>query len=120
VRALARGRLHLDSGELVDIEDLRLRRHLEVRHAPLLRLHGYKRLTISVLRGPCRPVTQAIGRDLYDGRRAAGVLFRSDIDGRLCVALFEGRSWLEATGKSTPLAEAPGLREALHRFGLLL
>ena len=117
-RTLARGRLQLPSAKLVDIEDLRLRHHLQIRHASLLQRNGYKHLTISVLRGPCRAVTQAISRDLYD-RLTAGLLYRSDIDGRTCVTLFEGRSWLEDVGKITPLAQSPELRKALQWLGLL-
>jgi hypothetical protein len=93
LHSLQAARLLLD-GELADVEDLRMRAELERRHAILLAAHGMDHLNISEIRSRARVVTQTIGRHLYDDGYA-GLAFSSNIDGRPCFALFEGRFELQ-------------------------
>jgi len=117
-RVLARGKLRVQMGQLVDVEDLHLRMHLEAEHAGLLAKYGFKHLDISVLRGPCREVTQVIGRSLYDGLNAAALLYNSNVNNQRCIALFEGRAWLEDTEAVIPLLEYSALDRVLGKLGL--
>jgi hypothetical protein len=114
---MACGRLEVIHGNLVDVEDLEIRRELEIRHASLLHRYKLEHLDISVLRGSCRELTQAISQDLYR-RGAAGLLYRSNVDNHRCFALFEGRARLEDMGKAIPLAQLPELGRVLEKLGL--
>lgn len=122
-RAIAQGRLEIIAGKLMDVEDLPLLNQLEINLAALLHQHEFRHLDISVIRGPSREVTQAIGRYLYDALGASGVLYRSTVDSGRCVALFKGRARLarlEDTAIVIPLLEYPGLGKILEQLGLLL
>jgi hypothetical protein len=56
----------------------------------VLREHGMDHLSIAQIRSKNRAVTQAISRDLYE-HGAAGVTFKSNLDGGRCLVLFERR-----------------------------
>ena len=107
-------------GELADVEDLRLRADLERRHASLLAAHGMDHLNISEIRSRTRTVTQTIGRHIYnDGY--SGVAFSSNVDGRPCFALFEGRAELQPIGEPLPMTDdLPVLSVVCAQFGLRL
>ena len=87
-RRLARTRVNLDPAEVVDLDDLAVRAHLEAQHARLLATHGMRNLDLSQLRSPQRIVTQTIALDLWtQGRRA--LLYTSHLTDRPCLAWFE-------------------------------
>lgn len=120
-QVLRRGRI-VANGELADVDDLRLRRRLERRHARLLARHGMDHLDISEVRSRARPVTQAVSRSLYEDG-AAGVRFRSNLDNEPCFALFEGRARIaaERAGRATLVeltADQPLLRAVCDELGL--
>jgi len=100
---LAPARVSRD-GPLVDLDQPGMLNQLATRHATLLAEHGMRQLNISEIRSKNRPVTQAIGRDLYQ-RGAAGLRFRSNLDDKPCVVLFEGRACFSADGSATSLTE---------------
>jgi hypothetical protein len=107
------------AGPLVDLEDLGLRRELELELAPTLAEAGVRHLDIADLRGRQRAITQRLARHLFTTRAAAGVAFRSHLDNRPCAALFEGRGRLVATGTSIPLTEPiRELHQVCEEFGL--
>ena len=97
--ALAPASIALDSGALVDLDEIPSRERLARQHARLLAAHGMQHLDISEVRSRSRPVTQAISRALYD-EGAAGVRFRSNLDDQSCTALFEGRGRLLPCGRA--------------------
>ena len=84
------------TGPLVDIEDIKVRERLAIRHAHAFQELGVRHLDIGELRGRERRLTQAISRSLW-GEGAAGIRYRSTIDGEECYALFEGRALLVPT-----------------------
>jgi hypothetical protein len=100
---LAPARVERD-GPLIELDQPALLEDLATRHATLLAEHGMVHLNISEIRSKSRPVTQAIGRDLFE-RGAAGLLFRSNLDDRRCVVLFEGRARFVADGTPVALSE---------------
>lgn len=107
-------------GPLADVEQLDVRVDLERRHAALLAAHGMDHLDLSELRSRTRIVTQTISRDLYE-RAYSGVAFASNIDGRRCFALFEGRATLEAEGAPIALHhDLEALRTVTAELGLRL
>jgi len=119
VNALQSARPRL-RGELADVEDLVLRGELERRHAALLAAHGMEHLNISEIRSQTRTVTQTIGRQLYEDRYA-GVAFSSNLDGRRCFALFEGRAELQPVGEALAMSEDLAmLRAVCAQLGLRL
>jgi RES domain len=109
------------AGPLADLDDLSLRRELERTHGALLRQHGMEHLDISEIRSKTRPVTQAISRDLYE-QGAAGLLFKSAIDDKRCIVLFEDRGSLQDSGERwIELAgEVQELRLVCDEFKLVL
>jgi len=118
--ALAPASIPLDSGALVDLDDIPSRERLARQHARLLAAHGMRHLDISEVRSRSRPVTQAISRSLYD-EGAAGVRFRSNLDDQSCTALFEGRSRLEPAGAPVPLTrDIPELLQVCVEYSLVL
>jgi hypothetical protein len=118
--ALAPASIALDSGALVDLDDIPSRERLARQHARLLAAHGMRHLDISEVRSRSRPVTQAISRSLYD-EGAAGVRFRSNLDDQSCTALFEGRSRLEPAGAPVPLTrDIPELLQVCVEYSLVL
>lgn len=118
--ALAEGVVAPGRARLVDLDDVTVRRDLERDHAALLAEHGMSHLDIAEIRSRARPVTQGISRALYE-RGAAGVRFRSNVDDRPCLALFEGRARLDARGRPLPLTgDLPELLQVCDEFGLTL
>jgi hypothetical protein len=108
-------------GPLADLDDVKLRNQLEATHYELLLSYGMEHLDIAQVRSKTRPLTQAIGRELYD-QGAAGLLFRSNLDARQCVVLFEGRGSLIRTDEpQIELTEDIGeLQQVCSEFGLIL
>jgi hypothetical protein len=107
-------------GPLIDMDQPATLDQLATRHAGLLAEHGMRQLNISEIRSKNRPVTQAIGRDLYE-RGAAGLRFRSNLDDKPCVVLFEGRAQFAADGTATPLTEdLPELLLVCSEYNLVL
>lgn len=102
-------------GDLVDVDDPETRERLLRQHAALLANHGFDHLDITELRSPHRAVTQAISRSLFDDG-AAGIWYRSNLDDRPCLALFEGRAGLHALNIEVGLtpAELQGLADKYH------
>lgn len=111
-KAIAPARIEVDSGEMVDIEDLALRFQLELEHS--------KELDLSVLRSKDRFLTQKLGRFLHE-RGVAGVAYGSRIVNSRCIALFEGRARLVPDGPAQPLEEVlDELAVSLGKIGLSL
>lgn len=116
-RRVARGRLAAGA-DLVDLEDLDVRRQLEESHAAMLASHDMRHLDISHLRSSQRIVTQTIALDLWtDGK--AGILYKSNLDGEACVALFEGVATISPYGRpGTIPADDPDLLAAAEPWHL--
>lgn len=92
--------------DLVDLTDVAVRAHVERENPELLAAHGLDHLDVSAVSSRTRALTQALARGFYE-HGASGVRFTSNVDGRPCLALFEGRSRLTATGlTATPLPSA--------------
>ena len=107
-------------GPIVDIDAVGLREELARSHADLLKEHGMDHLDISEIRSTNRPVTQAMGRDLYE-RDVAGLTFGSNRDNCRCLVIFEGRAELMPTGEPISLLEdIPELTQVAREYGLLL
>lgn len=87
---LTSGHLSL-SAPLVDVTAVHVMKKLEPPIAALLKKHGFKSLTQSVLQCEEREITQRISRLLFE-QKQSGILFRSKIDGKRCASLFEGRA----------------------------
>jgi hypothetical protein len=102
-QAIARARIRILEGDLVDLDDSAVRRDLEIRHWDLLQEHKLDFLDISTARSRRRKVTQRIGHALFK-EGAAGVIYGSNVDNRRCMALFESRAFLEPLGEPEPLA----------------
>jgi len=108
------------NGPLANLDDPALRERLAESHAALLAKYGLDHLNISEIRSKTRIVTQTIGRDLYE-RGAAGLRFRSNLDGRRCIVLFEGRAELQPDGNLIPLTgEVAELLTVCGEYGLIL
>ena len=120
-QVLIRAELIKPDADLANLDDPRLRHFLEQTHAELLHRHGMDHLDISQVRSKVRPVTQAISRDLYN-QGAAGILFKSGIDDQQCVAIFEGRGWLEETDQPAICLDEDleELARVCSEFGLIL
>lgn len=97
--------LQLD-GPVVDLIDAGTRQQIEDRHEALLVDHGLKHLDFHEITTDRRVVTQTIATDLFD-RGAAAVRFPSSLDGRACIALFEGRGAARLAGKVVVLTDPP-------------
>ena len=107
-------------GPIVDLGKVRERARLEREHAVLLAAHGMAHLDLSDITSRRRPVTQRIGRSLYD-RGAAGVRFPSNPGDGSCLALFEGRGRLDAAAEPQPLdAGDRDLQQVCAEFNLAL
>lgn len=118
--ALAPATITLLDGDLVDLDDLAVRRRLERRHAALLAAHAMPHLDISQVRSRDRVVTQTISRALFE-EGAAGIRFRSNLDDGPCAALFEGRARLEPRGEPASLTEdVEELLQVVREYGLVL
>jgi RES domain-containing protein len=95
-------RIHLAQGTfLVDLGRVPVRERIfhDYRHL----MSGVRRLDRNVIAGEERELTQMLSRLVYE-EGAAGILYPSKLDG-LCVALFEHRSRLVATGRRELLTE---------------
>jgi hypothetical protein len=88
---------YIAGGDLVDLNDPKVRTNLERTHAALLHRHGMEHLDISQIRSRDRDVTQALARALFD-LGAAGVAYGSNLDDLPCYALFEDRASLIPDG----------------------
>jgi hypothetical protein len=119
-KALAPARIDILEGDLVRLDDLTVRRQLELDSLDFLVSHGVERLDISRLLSKDRTLTQEIAGILFD-RGAAGIVYRSNLDDHLCAALFEGRARLVSDGDSLPLDEpVRALKRATKELGLIL
>jgi hypothetical protein len=117
---LVSAQLEICSGELFSLDDQKLLVSLETELADLLLSLKISHLTLGVVQGDERELTQAIARALF-GRGAAGVLFPSKYDGGWCAGLFEGRARLLERRAPQSLAEAqPDLEQVCHEYGLVL
>jgi RES domain len=96
-RRIARARISAADEEIIDLENLEVRRRLEEAYAPLLAAHGMRHLDISQLRSEQRVVTQTIALELWAQGRA-GIAYASNLDGQPCVAIFEGRTSISRYG----------------------
>lgn len=103
-RLLVPAELEILSGDLVSLDDVSVRKELELALADLLLSLKVGRLDIDVIQGKERQVTQAIARTLFRAR-AAGVVYRSKYDNEQCLALFEGRARLARRGEPKPLTD---------------
>jgi hypothetical protein len=104
--------------EFVDLEDLAVRRQLEEKHAALLEAHGMRHLDISQLRSDQRIVTQTIALDLRTEGKP-GISYKSNLDGEVCVAVFEGRAQIARYGPHrTIAADDPDLLAAVGPWDL--
>jgi hypothetical protein len=110
-------------GRVAPLADLRQRRLLEQladAHADLLVQHQMEQLDLSQITSKNRIVTQTVGRDLHD-QGAAGLLFRSNLDGEPCIVLFEGRARLHPDGRAIPMTENhPALLHVCSDYNLVL
>lgn len=102
-RRVGRARISAPSAEFVDLEDVAVRRELEETHAALLAAHGMRHLDISQLRSDQRIVTQTIALGLRTQGKA-GISYKSNIDGEVCVAVFEGRTQIMRYGPHRTIA----------------
>ena len=119
-RALARGRLEILSGEIIDLDSLTVRRDLERRYARELDAYGVSHLDMAELRSRSRSLTQLLARRLYEDG-VAGVLYGSNLDNQPCVALFEHRTRLKAVTRGIPLSEKlPELSSVLLELGIIV
>ncbi len=109
-------------GRLLDLTDPGERRTVEVRHAQLLAEHGMSHLDMHEITTRRRIVTQTIATDAFDNLDAAAIRFVSSRDGQACIALFEGRAELEASGDFIALTDpAPApLLDVAKGWGLHL
>ena len=109
---------YIAGGDLVDLNDPKVRTDLERTHAGLLHRHGMEHLDISQIRSRDRDVTQALARALFD-LGAAGVAYGSNLDDLPCYALFEDRARLIPDGDPEVLnpAHSDFMRICLE-FGL--
>ncbi len=119
---LAPAQIRLAAGsDLVAYEDPVFLRELEHGFAEFLDSQDVTGLDIAALRSKERVVSQFFGRFLYN-RGDAGMVFKSGLPpGGLCVALFEGRAWLEPAGAQRPLTRSfSALRSISRELGLAL
>lgn len=120
VLAPARIRLAPGSG-LASYEDPGQLRLVEEGFAESLESHAVLSLDIPALRSKNRAVSQLLGRFFYE-RGHGGIVFQTGLPpGGVCVALFEGRAWLEPAGSPRSLTEAfPALRTVCKELALAL
>jgi hypothetical protein len=120
-RALARGALEILSGKIIDLNSPVVRLELERQYAiELSDRFGILHLDMSTMRSPSRGHTQFLARVLYQ-KGAAGVLYKSNWDDELCVALFGKRARLRAIPgePARPLTDQiPELLSVLVEYGL--
>jgi hypothetical protein len=110
-KELVSGVLDLQEHQLWDLTVVPSVVELEHQIAGLLRKHGAKQLDFAVLQGGNRELTQGISRFLFEQGKA-GLLYRSRVDSKRCLALFEGRA------RVTPLGPVRRLDEDFHLLTL--
>ncbi|MFY9825125.1 MAG: RES family NAD+ phosphorylase [Thermoanaerobaculia bacterium] len=116
--ALAPAKIELLKGELFTVFDPETLSRVEENLKDLLIRWKISRLDLSEVLGARRRLTRNIARIFFDSG-AAGVLYRSRLDGELCVALFEGRARLVSAGDPTLLSEPlPELDQVCKEFRL--
>jgi hypothetical protein len=103
-------------GPLIDIDDLDVRAKLLHRHAALVASYEIEHLDTTEICGRVRAITQAISRTLWEDG-AAGIRYRSNLDNRACVALFEGRGGLYPVGWGTTFGPR-SLQAIARRYNL--
>lgn len=119
-RVLAPARIHLLEGDLVNLDEVAVRRRLERRHSAILQQYGMDYLDISEIRSDARIITQTISGSLYD-EGAAGIRFRSRLDDLPCIVLFDGRAILSSAGDPLPLTNPiPALLQVCDEYNLVL
>ena len=91
-------------GPVVDLIDTQTRQEIEHRHEGLLVDHQLEHLDLHEITTDRRVGTQTIAGDLFD-RGAAAVRFPSRLDGKACVALFEGRGVPRLVGNVVALTD---------------
>lgn len=107
-------------GPIADLLDPGLRHDLEHDLTNLLHEHGMEHLDATQLTSVNRAVAQAISHTLFH-QGYAGILFRSNLDLQLCLALFEGRGRPDAEGDVVPLTnDVAALDTVCAEFGLTL
>lgn len=112
--------IDIEVGNLIDVDDITVRKQLEWQHAALLDSHGIEHLNIGEIRSDQRIVTRTISRTLYD-EGAAGILFRSKYDDLPCAVIFEGRAKLIPAGLPEPLTkDIPSLLQVCRENSLEL
>jgi hypothetical protein len=117
-RRIARARFAAANEEIVDLEDLEIRRRLEEEYAPLLAAYGMRHVDISQLRSEQRIVTQTIALELW-AQGKAGVAYNSNLDGQPCIAIFEGRTSITPYGADREItADDPDLVAAVGPWRL--
>lgn len=117
-KVLAPAKIVPSSASLPDLRDPALRETLKVQLATLLAALDISHLTLGIVLGEIRAVTQAVSRQLYDHGHD-GVQFPSKHDDRPCFALFEGRGEFEPAGASEALsATHPLIVRICKDFGL--
>jgi hypothetical protein len=104
-RVLAPATVEILSGCLVSLDEVEVRKDLELKLAQLLLTQNVNHLDMDVVQGTDREVTQAIARTLFD-EGAAGILYSSKYDNQICAALFEGRARLLFRGDPLRLTDS--------------
>lgn len=92
-------------GPIVDLTDPAVRRDLEAHHAQRLLAHGLEHLDLHEITTQRREITQAIARDAHSRLGAAAIRYPSRLDGRPCLAIFEGHGALVAAGDPITLTD---------------
>ncbi|HEY8743804.1 MAG TPA: RES family NAD+ phosphorylase [Chloroflexota bacterium] len=108
----------LSSQRWMDLRRIETAEALRAELAPLLRQLGLPDLDVSVLRGPSRPLTRAVGRWAYDAG-FQGIAYRSRFHDALdCWAIFEGAAFERVGNIAAVSPDDPDLQTAAALFGL--
>ncbi len=114
---MASGHVRILSGSLVDLDEVAIRRDLAIELVDLLEGLGFEHLDMGEIQGSERRLTQAVAGVLYRWG-AAGVVYRSKLDNKVCAALFEGRAELLPTGEirklTNPLSDLKKVCREFH------
>jgi hypothetical protein len=102
----------------LDLRRIETAEALRAELAPLLRHLALPDLDVSVLRGPSRPLTRAVGRWAYDAG-FQGIAYRSRFhDGLDCWAIFEGTAFERVGTIAAVSPDDPDLHTAAALLGL--
>jgi len=105
---------------LARIESRRTLNCLKRDHVSLLAGLGIHKLNLSVIRSRDRIITQQFSRTLYQ-TGAAGIAFKSRLDGRPCFTIFEGRGSFRKRSRPIPMTDDwPELVRLYGEYNLLL